>query len=72
MAYRKSEATKAAVWVDMNKWEIRKKENMMQYNFRMTESDYRKLEEHFENLGLGISAKLRMVLKKYIQNKRIR
>ena len=72
MAHRKSDATKAAVRADMNKREIRKRENMTQHNFRMTESDYRKLEEHFEDLGLSISAGLRMVLKKYMQDEGIR
>ena len=56
----------------MNRREIRKKENMTQHNFRMSESDYRKLEEHFGDLGLGISAGLRMVLKKYMQDEGIR
>ncbi len=56
----------------MSKREIRKRENMTQHNFRRSESGYRKLEEHFGDVGLGISAGFRMVLKKYMQGEGIR
>ena len=48
------------------------REIMTQHNFRMRESDYRALEEHFRSLDLSIGAGLRMVLRRYMNENGVR
>ena len=48
------------------------KEPMTQHNFRMKESNWRALQEHFESKGLTIAQGIRMILNDYINEQRIR
>lgn len=71
-APKRSERVKQAVSDDMTGRMLRRKmEKMTQHNFRMPESDYRALEDHFRDIGLSVGAGIRMVLRKYMQNERI-
>lgn len=44
---------------------------LTQHNFRMDENDYRRLQKHFEDLGVGIGSGIRMIIKKYMQQEGI-
>lgn len=44
-------------------------ENMKQHNFRMKESEWQILRDHFDDMGLSMGAGLRMVLTQYMRDK---
>lgn len=44
---------------------------LTQHNFRMDENDYRRLQKHFDNLGVGVGSGIRMIIKKYMQSEGI-
>ena len=71
MAHSKGEKVAATVRADMAGRRVSKKEGMTQHNFRMGEGDYRRLQDHFDDMGLSMSAGLRMVLKKYMREEGI-
>ena len=48
-----------------------KNEALVQHNFRMKQSDYERLQQHFDNQGLPTGAGLRMVLYKYMKEENI-
>lgn len=73
-APKRSERNRQAVAEDMagrNLKRRRARETMTQHNFRMPESDYRALEDHFRDIGLSIGAGIRMVLREYMKRERI-
>lgn len=44
-----------------------KKENLSQHNFRMKDSEWKRLQRHFEEKGLSTAAGLRMILIEYMK-----
>jgi len=73
-APKRSDRNRQAVVEDMagrNLQRRRERENMTQHNFRMPESDYRALEDHFRDIGLSIGAGIRMVLREYMKRQRL-
>jgi hypothetical protein len=74
MATKKSDINKANIATEQKARNLKRKdtlEPMKQHNFRMKDSEYRRLQEHFEDIGLTIGAGIRMVLKEYMNRKRI-
>ena len=71
---KRSERNKQAVSQDMEGRKLirrRERETMTQHNFRMQETDYRILEDHFRDLGLSIGAGIRMALREYMKRERL-
>jgi hypothetical protein len=68
-ASTRSDKNKENVSKDMSKRNLKRrtvKERMTQHNFRMLESDYRALQDHFEHEGVPIGQGIRMILKRYM------
>lgn len=48
-----------------------RKENLKQHNFRMKDSEWNRLKDHFYNKGLSIASGLRMIILEYMKKEGI-
>lgn len=47
-------------------------ENMRQHNFRMKQSEWNRLKDHFQSKGLSVAGGVRMILLEYMEKNRVR